>query len=431
MYGYTQRNQLSLISALGGGFPLEGYQYDANGNMLRREGKWFWAGTNYFYDALNRVTKCEQTGMNGSNNAYARSQESYDSIGRVTGTWRDEQSSKGESYGYNLRNQLTSVLYNTDGVSGGNPTNPTRSVTYNVDPINRTSVIDNGVTTGYSVSALNQYTNVGGNPLTYDGDFNQTGYGTQSTSFNAANQLTSLTNPGSGNSAEFVYDGLGRCVKRTINGTARYFAYEGWHPVVEYDGSGNYAAFNLYGAGTDEIVMRQNNGSYYAYSLDWQGNVFTIMDGSANVVEKYTYDAFGQPTISDWSGGNVRSASSAGIGNCFMFTGREYLSELGIYDYRNRFYHPGLGRFLQGDPIGFGGGDSNLFRYCGGNPVNRSDPTGMLDSGGSSGGGGGKPPVPLQNNAIQPGSPGWSNAVGRGPGFSTQGWWTPPRDPRT
>jgi hypothetical protein len=36
-----------------------------------------------------------------------------------------------------------------------------------------------------------------------------------------------------------------------------------------------------------------------------------------------------------------------------------------------------LGRFLQGDPLGFGGGDANLFRYCGGDPVNRRDPTGL------------------------------------------------------
>jgi len=35
-------------------------------------------------------------------------------------------------------------------------------------------------------------------------------------------------------------------------------------------------------------------------------------------------------------------------------------SRLGIYDYRNRMYHPGLGRFLQTDPIGFDAGDMNF-----------------------------------------------------------------------
>jgi YD repeat-containing protein len=81
-YEYTKRNQLSLISANGGSFPLEGYYYDPNGNMTRRQGRWFWAGTNYFYDALNRVTKCEQTGKDGSSAPYARSQQIYDSVSR-------------------------------------------------------------------------------------------------------------------------------------------------------------------------------------------------------------------------------------------------------------------------------------------------------------------------------------------------------------
>src|SRR5438105_4695262 len=58
----------------------------------------------------------------------------------------------------------------------------------------------------------------------------------------------------------------------------------------------------------------------------------------------------------------------------------QYIPELGIYDYRHRMYHPSLGRFLQTDPTGFDAGDMNLFRYCGDDPVDRSDPTGLLDT---------------------------------------------------
>ncbi|MEN3371388.1 MAG: hypothetical protein V7609_3531 [Verrucomicrobiota bacterium] len=43
-------------------------------------------------------------------------------------------------------------------------------------------------------------------------------------------------------------------------------------------------------------------------------------------------------------------------------------------------YQPDLGRFLQADPIGFDAGDMNLFRYYGDDPVDRSDPTGLLDT---------------------------------------------------
>ena len=56
----------------------------------------------------------------------------------------------------------------------------------------------------------------------------------------------------------------------------------------------------------------------------------------------------------------------------------QWLSDLGVYDYRNRLYHPELGRFLQPDPKEFAAGDYNLYRYCHNDPVNKSDPTGQF-----------------------------------------------------
>src|SRR6266496_3256184 len=60
-----------------------------------------------------------------------------------------------------------------------------------------------------------------------------------------------------------------------------------------------------------------------------------------------------------------------------LFTGQQWYSELGLYDLRNRFYSPDIGRFLQPDPIGFNGDATNLYRYCGNNPLKRSDPEGL------------------------------------------------------
>jgi len=48
-----------------------------------------------------------------------------------------------------------------------------------------------------------------------------------------------------------------------------------------------------------------------------------------------------------------------------MFTGREYDSETGLYFYRARYYDPAIGRFISEDPIGFQGGDLNLYAYIG------------------------------------------------------------------
>jgi RHS repeat-associated protein len=65
------------------------------------------------------------------------------------------------------------------------------------------------------------------------------------------------------------------------------------------------------------------------------------------------------------------------LGNRFLFTGREYLAELGLYDYRNRMYSQVLGRFLQTDPIGLGAGDVNLYRYVQNGVPQGVDPLGL------------------------------------------------------
>lgn len=41
-------------------------------------------------------------------------------------------------------------------------------------------------------------------------------------------------------------------------------------------------------------------------------------------------------------------------------------------------YQPELGRFLQPDPMEFAAGDFNLYRYCHNDPVNKSDPFGLV-----------------------------------------------------
>jgi RHS repeat-associated protein len=62
--------------------------------------------------------------------------------------------------------------------------------------------------------------------------------------------------------------------------------------------------------------------------------------------------------------------------NRFLSTGREFLKEANLYDYRNRVYSAELGRFLRTDPIRFDAGDVNLYRYVANNPVNWVDPLG-------------------------------------------------------
>jgi RHS repeat-associated protein len=398
-YDYTQRNQLAHI--YGGGWePWFNYSYDAAGNLTKRQDVMWNVNDSenvhpWNYDPLNRPVEWENTG--GGDGPFARSWYQYDSNNRIAATWRDEQSGKGEKFWYTSDNQLWVAEYNADQVWTGNPVNWNRWVGYTPTPdtLNRQSVNDSGWITNYGVSSLNQYTAVNEQTPGYDGNFNLTSFNGATFNYDAQNRLMSASKDG--NTVYFTYDGLGRCLKRTVNGTSTLIAYDGWKPTVEWDGWGNLQAWNIYGPGPDEILWRYQAGvDHLRYHHDAKGNVTFVLGGGAQGYERYTYDAFGQPTITDWNG-NVRSTSA--IGNRFMFQGREWIPELGIYDFRNRMYHPQLGRFLQKDPLGFGGGDANLFRYCGGDPVNGHDPFGLVDRNGA----GLKPPVPLQNNAIQPG----------------------------
>ena len=58
-------------------------------------------------------------------------------------------------------------------------------------------------------------------------------------------------------------------------------------------------------------------------------------------------------------------------------TGREWDAETEMYSYRLRTYAPDMGRFISEDPLRFGAGDVNFYRYVGNNPISFIDPLGL------------------------------------------------------
>jgi RHS repeat-associated protein len=209
-------------------------------------------------------------------------------------------------------------------------------------------------------------------------------------SYNALNQPVAMVPFGWANAIYFGYDPLGRCVKRWVDASgdvysnpATYFYYDGWNLIQEGSSSTDAQRQYVHGARMDEIVAQitpPNNWIRY-FHYDASGNCTLQTDASGNIVEQYEYDAFGYPYFFDGAGSpaTVNGQPGSPFGNRFLFTGREWLSDLKLYDFRNRMYQPELGRFLQPDPKEFAAGDYNLYRYCHNDPVNRSDPTGLRD----------------------------------------------------
>jgi RHS repeat-associated protein len=88
----------------------------------------------------------------------------------------------------------------------------------------------------------------------------------------------------------------------------------------------------------------------------------------------YYSDAFGTPTFKDANGTPLAGTTTA---TRFLFTGREWLAALNLYEYRNRTYSAELGRFIETDPIRFKANDVNLYRYVANTPVSSVDPMGL------------------------------------------------------
>lgn len=204
--------------------------------------------------------------------------------------------------------------------------------------------------------------------------------------YNALNQPVAMGNIAYGNNYMwFWYDPLGRCVKRWLGtgnqtpvGPITYFYYDGWDLIQE--GSTAVAADSIYvhGNRVDEIVASLAEVGWLYHHYDARGNCILQTNAGGGLQEQYDYDAFGWPYFYTAAGASVPQSPS---GNRFLFTGREFLSDMRIYDYRNRMYQPELGRFLQPDPKQFGAGDYNLYRYCHNDPVNKSDPNGLMSDG--------------------------------------------------
>ena len=266
-----------------------------------------------------------------------------------------------KNYSYDAASQFTGNTYKLGSNTLGN-------LTYSYDLAGRrTGVGGSYARTGVpqaassaSYNVNNQLTNWKGATLTYDANGNLTSDGTNSYTWNARNQLISISG---GVTASFQYDAFGRRVSKTIGGTTQ-FLYDGPNPVQEISGSS--ASANLFTGGVDEYFQRTDAAGARSFLTDSLGSTLALADSSGTVQTSYTFEPFGNTTVTG-------SATT----NSFAYTGRE-LDPTGLYLYRARYYNPSLQRFVAEDPIGFSNGESNLCAYAGDSPASFKDPTGLI-----------------------------------------------------
>ena len=210
---------------------------------------------------------------------------------------------------------------------------------------NRISTV-NGSTTNYTSNNLNQYIQAGNNRYTYDATGNLTSDGTFTYAYDYENRL--ITANKTGTSAAYKYDSFGRRIEKTVGSASTKFLYDGDQIIAEYDSSGNISAKYIFGPGIDEPISITKEGQTYYYHSDGLGSVTCLTDSNGTIVESYSYDVFGRPSV------------TSSLGNRFMFTGREYDAETDLYFYRARYYSPRIGRFLQRDRLTWAPNDPRI-----------------------------------------------------------------------
>jgi RHS repeat-associated protein len=377
-YTYNERRQVVDISLYGALInPLVHYDYNVAGERTKRTLNNF-TETDYQYDSDGRPVEVKHSNAAG---VFDKRNYGYNSVNNRT--WEKRDSLLGDAYSYDAVGQITGVQYDATNPDS-TPSSPAKTEAFTYDATGNWATYVGSGTATLSANNLNQYTghvfNGSAQPIHYDSDGNMSVI----SFFDGANRVFTYDGEGRLGYVEdgpaltaFLYDGRNRCVgKFHSNGSVTYYAYDGWNVIAEYDVNGNHVALTAHGVWTDEPILRWAAGNILSYyHQDALGNVTRLTDTSGVVVEKYSYDVYGKPKIFDALN---QPRTTSFFGNKMMFTGRLWDEEIRLYDYRNRFYTPELGRFLQTDPIRFEAKDVNLYRYVSNNPKNLVDPTGTV-----------------------------------------------------
>lgn len=359
-------------------------------------------GTTFGYDPRGMIERVDthrlSTGQALSDRSYARDLRDRIEAWSKSGdnSLNALENGRGDRYGYDAEGQLEDAWYEALNVME-QPSGAARQDHFAYDELgNRQGTNElagrGPVAFGRRDNGLNQYLNWS---LSASFKYDDQWYGTAGNgvlmqegwitgSYNALNQPVAMSSPELGsNHMWFGYDPLGRCVKRWIGSSgaaetnpATYYYYEGWNLIQEGPSAGSAERLYVHGGRVDEIVASTNlaTGQWNYHQHDARGHAVLLSDGNGTLVEHYEYDAFGKPYFYNNYGQALPNGSA--YGNRFLFTGREWLRELRLYDYRNRLYQPELGRFMQPDPIQFAAGDYNLYRYGHNDPINHTDPEG-------------------------------------------------------
>ena len=172
----------------------------------------------------------------------------------------------------------------------------------------------------------------------------------------AGNKLRTLTRNGSQPVRERTYAGG----LEYLNGKLESVAHAEGRTF--YEGDGSRREFNL----TDHL------GNVRLVFSDLNGNGRVDLDSEAarnEVLMEQNYYPFGLEMEGRW-------LEDLGRGTRYLYNGKEFSEELGLYDYGARWYDPAVGRFTTIDPLADQFTNQSPYHYAYNNPLRFIDPDG-------------------------------------------------------
>ncbi len=288
---------------------------------------------------------------------------SYDARGRIVEeTETIEGAARTFSFAYDLSERLTEVR--RDGVASA-------GFTYDANG-NRTSRTDSGGTSAATYDAQDRLIAHGGAAYAH----NPRG---ERTSKTAGGQTTTYRYEGfgsligatlaDGTQIEYLLDGLDRRIGKRVNGVlVQAFLYQdGLRPIAELNGAGTVVGRFVYATERNVPDYLVKGGATYRLITDHLGSPRLVVDvATGQVAQRMDHDEFGRVTLDTNPGFQP-----------FGFAGGIYDRQTGLVHFNAREYDPETGRWTVKDPIGFSGGDGNLYAYCADDPLDNVDPEGL------------------------------------------------------
>jgi RHS repeat-associated protein len=118
----------------------------------------------------------------------------------------------------------------------------------------------------------------------------------------------------------------------------------------------------------DRLPVAMTAGGYrYFLAYDQVGSLRLVVNGAGSVVKSIQYDSFG----------NILEETNPAFTIPLGFAGGLHDPDTGLLRFGYRDYDPDVGRWTAKDPIGFAGGDTDLYGYVLSDPVNWFDPEGL------------------------------------------------------